>query len=880
MWMFAWAALMPGSLRAQDSGSKSDKPTIIIKVGKGEAPTDKPSSPAPQPSTQQPRGTFDYTLRIGTWEPGTGQYTGDIAAPESRQPNGPSGFLEIREGPCRGVKIYAYWKDGVPKGLVEVTFPSGWRWQAKDLESPDTKGAFISGPRRNQEATFILAYRESVTHTPDQQPSSPGPFDGYVRVTAQGTDGENLIAFIWEGDRVLGQSGQKIAMTIGTHPLRVECSGYKTVKAEAVVSIGGDPREIPVKLPREESPVTINTIPPGVEIRISRLDDDTGQSANIWTSDDKGVLLGKGLTPGVYQLKATKADWKPYAKTITVPKDGITLEVRMDPEPYVLTLTVDVAGRDSVPVDVSVENATPESLTSGVSKQIHLPVSALRQVTLSISSEGCQTTSRTLPVQPGGRGDVHVSLKFSQQAPVTSETIKTVQDDTMVLGVCEGGTADYLLSNLHAYQERVRRSLGASPDGLSQGAVADELEAHFCRLAKQTLKVYCQAPVQKRDGQFLEVARGAVFNAAILRGKPIAFIMGKWRSQMDRVEDPARLLPWWLVSPTTESPQTSHAAEIRAEDSQPLGTKLLPPSSRMGAVLPTRAKIILGWVEQPVSAIKTESRPIALTLCLTPEGSMRPRLNNGKESNETFHLASPFYMSEREITVGALSQYVIQRDGLAGRSGELSNLMIKVALESLPRGKDDQPVDNVTPDLAFSFCNWLSLKTGYPPSYERDAKGNWSRRLHAQGTGFRLPAAMEWQYAARYGFDFCAAPDTTPWLKRRDNFATVFSKEGVAKLPVDLVYFCRPAIPPRAASVSSRAYPLGFFDLCGNVKELCADWEDQGRIIPSMMGGAVDVMDPDAVMPWAKTDYDTTDSYRGFRVVLPCEGQGLFIINR
>ena len=51
-------------------------------------------------------------------------------------------------------------------------------------------------------------------------------------------------------------------------------------------------------------------------------------------------------------------------------------------------------------------------------------------------------------------------------------------------------------------------------------------------------------------------------------------------------------------------------------------------------------------------------------------------------------------------------------------------------------------------------CNWLSLKEGTKPCYERKGFGNegdneW--RLIPSSTGYRLPTAAEWAYAWRVG---------------------------------------------------------------------------------------------------------------------------------
>ncbi len=112
-----------------------------------------------------------------------------------------------------------------------------------------------------------------------------------------------------------------------------------------------------------------------------------------------------------------------------------------------------------------------------------------------------------------------------------------------------------------------------------------------------------------------------------------------------------------------------------------------------------------------------------------------------------------------------------------------------------PRFRDEaafsnprQPVVGVSWHDAVAYCDWLSEQAG--------------RR-------FRLPTEAEWEWAARGGLEACLYPWGNEPVTERENYQNrwIEGPEPVA---------------------TSAPNPFGFYDLCENVHEWCADWYDAG----------------------------------------------------
>lgn len=256
--------------------------------------------------------------------------------------------------------------------------------------------------------------------------------------------------------------------------------------------------------------------------------------------------------------------------------------------------------------------------------------------------------------------------------------------------------------------------------------------------------------------------------------------------------------------------------------------------------LPLQATLELKTVNQRNSA-----RASQIDFTLVPGGKM-PAAKAGDPKGEAF-IPNPFYIATSETTRECMRCYKDeQADDLRAITGK-------------------GPYAESTLQEAILFCNWLSRYDGLSELYSKSGTNAWSVDLRK--SGYRLPFDFEWEYAARFGFDYYTEEGRTSWsamaqtLEKQDGLIWYYFKN-------------EPRLPNEEYS-----YPLGLYDMCGNVQELCM--KVPGRPLNNSgvadvgfvaMGGGVGAHALKEVMPWSRAEIKAEEKKYGFRVVrsLPC----------
>jgi serine/threonine protein kinase/formylglycine-generating enzyme required for sulfatase activity len=257
-------------------------------------------------------------------------------------------------------------------------------------------------------------------------------------------------------------------------------------------------------------------------------------------------------------------------------------------------------------------------------------------------------------------------------------------------------------------------------------------------------------------------------------------------------------------------------------------------------------------------------RALTLPLALVPDASF-------PEGTKHASPESPFYMAMIETPVEALR---IFRDDASRLTEDQKKIASGAIDPQKTQGRADAPYDQATPDEAMEFSNWLSMRAGLAPAYQRTAQG-WTVDLTSPG--FRLPTVSEWVFAARCSMDFLAMPGQPSWAQWSESLApgsNAATNDADPSGENSLVYFLYKKEP--RGSANSPEYPLGFRDLAGNVAELCmVDPPDSAKAEPFTpqfvtKGGNAATKAAAAVMPeFRGGKVDDISGMIGFRVVLP-----------
>ncbi|MEI8019735.1 MAG: protein kinase [Schlesneria sp.] len=161
------------------------------------------------------------------------------------------------------------------------------------------------------------------------------------------------------------------------------------------------------------------------------------------------------------------------------------------------------------------------------------------------------------------------------------------------------------------------------------------------------------------------------------------------------------------------------------------------------------------------------------------------------------------------------------------------------------------PVHQVNWYDAVLFCNWLSLKEGLRPCYERVENTGRAEldgwRLKDKANGYRLPSEFEWEFA-------CRAGTTTSY-----SFGNILFRFRYANQTGQTMEPCAIRFPNG----------WGIFDMHGNVAEWCNDKMTTPTGEPRAIRGGDLTLQPEAASSdnrWARLPITRSDRI-GFRVV-------------
>lgn len=184
----------------------------------------------------------------------------------------------------------------------------------------------------------------------------------------------------------------------------------------------------------------------------------------------------------------------------------------------------------------------------------------------------------------------------------------------------------------------------------------------------------------------------------------------------------------------------------------------------------------------------------------------------GRRSNEikqTVRITRPFYLSEKEITNAQFRKFLPGHDSGSVQSGYLNG--------------DNQPVVNITWDMAAKYCNWLSRKAGLPEVYVEQGDSMIAKRPLPDG--YRLPTEAEWAWAARYG-GVVATPQRFPWgnsmppLIASGNFAD----ESASAILKQVLTGYNDGYASTSETGRFKSSTSGLYDLAGNAAEWTNDY--------------------------------------------------------
>ncbi|MCP5488463.1 MAG: protein kinase [Verrucomicrobia bacterium] len=378
------------------------------------------------------------------------------------------------------------------------------------------------------------------------------------------------------------------------------------------------------------------------------------------------------------------------------------------------------------------------------------------------------------------------------------------------------------------------------PRVLTQASVLRELQRFWLKMAEYAVS----ESLGRKDRYFHAITRESVYHAVSMTAdtstKKIdwqATAAKQAKEWLDALPDGSLVGDWPLLGASALTWNTSGAGFLDVLFASPAGQSMRAKTLPRGLTVTLQSKNSEGKI----------FRSLELAMPLVPDWA------DAKGQS-----GQPFYLMEIEAPIEALRIY--RDDARQNPDPEGKWFSGQVDFERT-QGEPTRPYQTVGMEEAVEFCNWMSLRAGLLPLYQKDESGTWT--LLPDRIGFRLPSVEEWVLAARYGFDLEPQPGNQSWERMKNGL----TGDG-------LVYFLYKDQP--RSSAQSPVYPLGFRDLCGNVAEICMEIpvgpEPGKAVAPAWVtkGGHAGSKAAAAVLPeFRPARLDEPGGMVGFRVLLP-----------